>query len=149
MVAPRAVAVILLLGFVACGTGDEAEHDASPPLTWEMRVVERSEGECDPTGVGACAKFRCEYPEITGGPDGAMERLNPCSGFITSSFWKWRATATWILPSFCSTRKPRSACASSTTWSMMRLRMRSRSISVLIAAAMRWSRSWASSTAHS
>jgi hypothetical protein len=66
----------LLCSLLGCTPGGEAERDGAPAVTWEMKVVEKTAGECEPASEGACARFRVEYPEITAGPAEAVASLN-------------------------------------------------------------------------
>jgi hypothetical protein len=73
---PAAGAVFTLtLALAACGSGDDARDPAGPAVTWEVKTVEQSAGDCDPDGNGACANFRFEYPEFTGGPADVVAAL--------------------------------------------------------------------------
>jgi hypothetical protein len=68
--------LVLLCGLLACTPGGEAERDAALAVTWEMKVVEKTAGECGPEAAGPCARFRVEYPELSAGPAVVVAPLN-------------------------------------------------------------------------
>jgi len=67
---------VLLCSLLACTPGEEPDRDDAPAVTWEMKVVEKTAGECEAAGEGACARFRVEYPQLSAGPAGVVATLN-------------------------------------------------------------------------
>jgi len=72
-----AAAVLLLLTGPACHREESAAADPDRPVAFEMKVEERTEGECGAAATSSCARFRAEYPAITRAPSGeALAALN-------------------------------------------------------------------------
>lgn len=68
---------LLILAAPACRQDESVATDPDRPVAFEMRVIEKTEGECAAETTSPCARFRVEYPEVTSAPnEEALAALN-------------------------------------------------------------------------
>jgi hypothetical protein len=89
--------LVLLCGLLACTPGGEAERDAALAVTWEMKVVEKTAGECGPEAAGPCARFRVEYPELSAGPAVVVAPLNAAIQKLMQAFPHAATISEWFI----------------------------------------------------